>query len=163
MSLGWVNAVFGLPSALMALRTLRALRSLVALPETDAPALRAARRGRRAQFRPPLPTSPFVGEEDLVVLPKHRKVFTNYSLLITNYFFLPLGIFFNTCAKGTPKFSIFNFQFSQMRVSERKGCLQTLPSESILDKTTFCQFPSTGWWTTSMPLRLSSSTPSVLW
>ncbi len=33
-----------------------------------------------------------------------------------------------------------NFQFSQMRVSERKGCLQTLPSGSILDKTLFCQF-----------------------
>ena len=27
-----------------------------------------------------------------------------------------------------------------MRVSERKGCLQTLPSGSILDKTPFCQF-----------------------
>ena len=32
---------------------------------TDAPALRAARRGRRAQFRPPLPSSPIVGEGDL--------------------------------------------------------------------------------------------------
>ena len=40
-------------------------------------------------------------------------------------------------AAGT---TIFHFQFSQMRVSERKGCLQTLPSGSILDKTTFCQF-----------------------
>ena len=42
-----------------------------------------ARRGRRAQFRPPLPASPIVGEEYLGELPKHRKVFTNYSLLIT--------------------------------------------------------------------------------
>ena len=33
-----------------------------------------------------------------------------------------------------------NFEFWQMRVSERIGCLQTLPSGSILDKTTFCQF-----------------------
>ena len=39
-------------------------------PFTDAPALQAARRGRRAQFRPPLPSSPFVGEEYLVGLPK---------------------------------------------------------------------------------------------
>ena len=35
-----------------------------------------------------------------------------------------------------------NFEFWQMRVSERKGCLQTLPSGSILDKTLFCQFCS---------------------
>ncbi|MBR3681931.1 MAG: hypothetical protein IKL67_00790, partial [Tidjanibacter sp.] len=58
-----------------------------------------------------------------------------------------------------PKFPITpNFEFWQMRVSERKGCLLAskgskeckpniytkqatpVPSGSILDKTTFCQF-----------------------
>ena len=31
-------------------------------------------------------------------------------------------------------------QFSQMRISESRGCSQTLPSGSILDKILFCQF-----------------------
>ena len=62
--------------------------------KTDAPALRAppARRGRRAQFRPPLPTSPVVGEEYLVVLPN-----------ACGYPFLFLGIFFNTRDKNAPQ------------------------------------------------------------
>ena len=33
-----------------------------------------------------------------------------------------------------------NFQFSQMRVSEGRGHLWTMQSESILDKILFCQF-----------------------
>jgi hypothetical protein len=48
----------------------------------------------------------------------------------------------------------FNSQFSQMRVSEGRGCLQTMPSGSILDKTPFCQFSIFNLQSTHSPLRL---------